>query len=197
MDTWRNNNVIITPKRRRDVVLTLLLRRVPAWRPFEFTVNSNLMKSRPRPITFQLSGTVIHQSYKSHDAPVPYPQCTIPEQKCAHFCSELCIVGYWISVLGDLWNWFIVNFCQEYSTRIIELCAKFRHDSPNAIWTIKIRVQTDFRRICNGIRPSSEPDRLVKSNEDQILLSTPLSSQMTEHLARIWFPSRSLIRLIG
>ena len=34
------------------------------------------------------------------------PQCH-SEQKCAHFCSEWCIVWYGTGVLWDLWEWFI------------------------------------------------------------------------------------------
>ena len=36
----------------------------------------------------------IYQSHKSHTAPVPYPTMHNSEQKCVHFCSEWCIVGY-------------------------------------------------------------------------------------------------------
>ena len=36
----------------------------------------------------------IDQSHKSHTAPVPYPTMLNSEQKCEHFCSEWCIVGY-------------------------------------------------------------------------------------------------------
>ena len=34
---------------------------------------------------------------------VPYPTTHHSEQKCAHFCSEWCIVGYVTSALWDLW----------------------------------------------------------------------------------------------
>ena len=39
---------------------------------------------------------------KSHHAPVPYPTMHHSEQKCAHFCSECCIVGYGTGALWDL-----------------------------------------------------------------------------------------------
>ena len=42
------------------------------------------------------------QSHKSHNVSVPYPTIHHSEQKCAHFCSEWCIVGYGISALWDL-----------------------------------------------------------------------------------------------
>ena len=41
--------------------------------------------------------------HKSHNAPVPYPTMHHSEQKCAHFCSEWCIVGYGTGALWDLW----------------------------------------------------------------------------------------------
>ena len=34
------------------------------------------------------------QSHKSHNALVPYPTMHHSERKCAHFCSEWCILGY-------------------------------------------------------------------------------------------------------
>ena len=45
----------------------------------------------------------IHQSHKSHNAPVPYPTMHHSEQKCSHFCSECWIVGYGTGELWDLW----------------------------------------------------------------------------------------------
>ena len=41
--------------------------------------------------------------HKSHNAPVPYPTMHHSEQKCAHFCSEWCFVGYETCTLCDLW----------------------------------------------------------------------------------------------
>ena len=44
-------------------------------------------------------GNVIIKSiHDSHNAPVPYPTMLHSEQKCAHFCTEWCIVGYGTSV---------------------------------------------------------------------------------------------------
>ena len=40
----------------------------------------------------------------SHNAPVPHPTMHHSEQKCAHFCSEWCIVGYGTGALWDLWD---------------------------------------------------------------------------------------------
>ena len=42
-----------------------------------------------------------------HNLPVPYPTMHHSEQKCAHFCSEWCIVGYGTGALWDLWDWSI------------------------------------------------------------------------------------------
>ena len=53
--------------------------------------------------TSLLTVFVIDQFYKSHNASVPYPTMHHSEQKCAHFCSEWCIVGYGTDALWDLW----------------------------------------------------------------------------------------------
>ena len=46
---------------------------------------------------------IIDQSHKSHNASVSYPTMHHSEQKCAHSCSEWCIVGYGTGALWDLW----------------------------------------------------------------------------------------------
>ena len=49
--------------------------------------------------------------HKSHNASVPCPTMHHSEQKCTHFCSEWCIVGYGTGELWDLgdrlvcWRW--------------------------------------------------------------------------------------------
>ena len=43
------------------------------------------------------------QCHKSQNAPVRYPTVLHSEQKCAHFCSELGIVGYGTGAFWDLW----------------------------------------------------------------------------------------------
>ena len=45
---------------------------------------------------------VIDQIRKSHNAPVPYPKIHNSEQKCTHFRSEWCIVGYGTCALWNL-----------------------------------------------------------------------------------------------
>ena len=51
----------------------------------------------------QISVPGIYQSHKSHNAPGPYPTMHHSKQKCTHFCSEWCIVGYGTVALWDLW----------------------------------------------------------------------------------------------
>ena len=51
----------------------------------------------------------IKHSGKSHNSPVPYPTMHHSEQKCAHFCSEWCIVGYGTGALWDFWEWSIIS----------------------------------------------------------------------------------------
>ena len=46
----------------------------------------------------------IDQSHRSHDALLPYPTTHHSEQKCAHLCSEWCIVGCGTGALWDLWD---------------------------------------------------------------------------------------------
>ena len=41
--------------------------------------------------------------HKSQNAPVPYPTMLHSEQKCAHFCTVLSIVGYGTGIFWDLW----------------------------------------------------------------------------------------------
>ena len=55
----------------------------------------------------------IDQIHESHNAPVPHPTVHHSEQKCAHFCSEWCIVGYGTGALWDLWDY--AHFCSEWS----------------------------------------------------------------------------------
>ena len=50
------------------------------------------------------TGDAIDISHKSHNVPVPYPTIQHSEQKCAHCCSERCIVGYGTGALWDLWD---------------------------------------------------------------------------------------------
>ena len=50
---------------------------------------------------------MIDQFHKSHDAPVPDPTMHYSEQRCAHFCSECCIVAYETGALWALWDWCI------------------------------------------------------------------------------------------
>ena len=47
---------------------------------------------------------------KFQNAPVPYPTMHYSEQKCAHFCSEWCIVGYRTGAFWDLWGYSITIF---------------------------------------------------------------------------------------
>ena len=51
---------------------------------------------------FSVIGT-IDQFHKSHNAPVPHTRMFHSEQKCAHFCSEWCILGYGTGALGLLY----------------------------------------------------------------------------------------------
>ena len=45
-----------------------------------------------------------NQMHRSHNAPVPCPTMRHSKQKCAHFCSEWCIVGDGTGALWDLWD---------------------------------------------------------------------------------------------
>ena len=52
--------------------------------------------------TFSYPVLIAHLT-RSHNAPVPYPTMHHSEQKCSHFCSEWCIVGYGTYAFWDLW----------------------------------------------------------------------------------------------
>ena len=45
---------------------------------------------------------MIDQFHKSNNTPIPYPTMHHSEQKCDHFCSEWCIMGYEMGVLWEL-----------------------------------------------------------------------------------------------
>ena len=57
-----------------------------------------------RMFCFGVNSFTINQSHKARSALAPYPTMHHSEQKCAHFCSEWCIVGYGTSALWDLWD---------------------------------------------------------------------------------------------
>ena len=59
------------------------------------------------------------QFHKSHNAPVPYPTMHHSEQKCAHFCSEWCIVGYGTGALCDLWIRSIKSMLIHFDPKIM------------------------------------------------------------------------------
>ena len=63
----------------------------------------------------------IDQSHNSHNALVPYPTIQHSEQKCAHFCSESCIVRYG-TASDSLWHLWIV---------FVELALLSSHDKRN------------------------------------------------------------------
>ena len=63
---------------------------------------------------------VIGLIHKSHNAPVPYPTMPLSEQKCAHFCSEWCIVWYGADALWDLWDWSIQSTDTENIVILME-----------------------------------------------------------------------------
>ena len=51
---------------------------------------------------------LIEQSHKYHNASVTYPKMHHSKQKCAHFCSEWCIVEYDRCIVGFVnWDWFL------------------------------------------------------------------------------------------
>ena len=58
--------------------------------------------------SYMLIQNPVDKLYKSHNAPILYPQCTILEQKCVHISlTKWCIVAYLSNALWDLWDWSI------------------------------------------------------------------------------------------
>ena len=81
------------------------------WHVYVFTSDSFLCYGIAYPCT-NISGSLIvevgqwirmDQFHKSQNTPAPYPTIIHSEQKCAHFCSEWCIVGYETGAFWDLW----------------------------------------------------------------------------------------------
>ena len=60
------------------------------------------------------------QSHKSQNISFPYPTKHHSEQKCAHFCSEWCIVRYGPGALWDLWIWS--SEATENRMAIFDMC---------------------------------------------------------------------------
>ena len=52
-----------------------------------------------------ISDGAVDQIHKSHNALIPDPSMHHSVQKCAHFCSEQCIVVHWTGASWDLWDW--------------------------------------------------------------------------------------------
>ena len=68
---------------------------------------SFIVQSRTDPkVVINVITDLIH---KSHNAPAPYPTIHHSEQKCAHFCSVWCIVGYGTGALWNLQDWLIAT----------------------------------------------------------------------------------------
>ena len=75
----------------------------------------------PKGKLYQQPGT--YNRSQIPNAPVPYPTIHHSEQKCAHFCSEWCVVGYETGALWDL---------QERSFEFPCLIISFTHRYPSA-----------------------------------------------------------------
>ena len=73
--------------------------------------------------------TYIH---KSHDASVPYPAMHHSEQKCAHFCSEWCIVGY---ETGASWGW-VSEWVSERASEVSEWVSLTRFCSHRTLCSV-------------------------------------------------------------
>ena len=69
----------------------------------------------------------IEQSHKSHNALVPFPTVHHAKQKCVHFCSEWCIVGYGT---GALWDFWIRSFHVTANVTIRWISMRFDAQAP-------------------------------------------------------------------
>ena len=75
---------------------------------------------------------------KSHTAPSPYHKIHHSEQKCAHFCSEWCIMWYWTGVLSDLCGRSVVIFPWTRLPRITLVYTWWWHgmETPSALLSL-------------------------------------------------------------
>ena len=80
--------------------------------------------------------------HKSHNIPVLYPTMHNAEQKCAHFYSKWCIVGYGIGALWDLWDCSI----NLISFIISQLQCEVSNASGKNTW-IELFMQNDFTMV--------------------------------------------------
>ena len=104
-----NKNLFVFDKTYLTPALVSSSERYPLWVRFHLLISAPMTKNT------RCNGTVSQ-----------IPQCTYPlstihhsEQKCAHFCSEWCVVGYGIGALCGLWYWSIyfilVRWCYMLS----------------------------------------------------------------------------------
>ena len=82
------------------------------------------------------------------------------EQKCAHFCSEWCIVGYDSDALWDLWNWSIVV------------------TKPSPHWWHQANTSTNVDLSSNGSR-GTYITKFIKSSQKYQLLKFVLILHIT------------------
>ena len=90
------------------------------------------------------------------------------EQKCAHFCSEWCIVGYGTGALWDFWDWQKSFMSTLSSHAVTEIC-------PAPTMTTKLTSMVWWcivvpRAICPSARPSRPRYHSSTSNNIQRIL---------------------------
>ena len=92
---WKRLERLCSPEHDTKQALTVFVRRV---------LCQHSPGKRQPDVFWKRGHDSIEQFHKSHNAPVSYPTIHHSEQKCVHFCSELCIVGYRTGALWDLWD---------------------------------------------------------------------------------------------
>ena len=92
------------------IELLNLLPHLPRTNELKMTTSDKCMHTIPHNFD-DLCSTKQTRNWKCNiwpNAPVLYPTIHHSEKKCAHCCSEWCIVRYGTGALWDYWDWTIV-----------------------------------------------------------------------------------------
>ena len=93
--------------------------------------------------------------HKSQNATVPYPTMHHWKQKCAHFCSEWCIVGSGADALWDMWIWSISTYSHSFSElawlRHFERSSRLQEDRLALLWTWRSKRYMFYTENSNGL----------------------------------------------
>ena len=123
---------------------------------------------------------IIDPADKSHNAPVPYPTMHHSEQKCAHFCSECCIVGY---VTGSSWDFVISPILGTRTYRIPWNLRTILFCSPLfCLFCFVYRISSQWKPLLISFRVVSQAPRQSRDCLNALLTRVKLNNSMNNDL---------------